>query len=90
MSKNSFDFKFFFIIDDIWGWSRVCRTVSVILMVWSQKRSMEDWVYAPLRREFKTINPRAEYVKDFEWSFSLGFELPKGYAKIQILCLEED
>ena len=51
---------------------------------------MENWVYAPLGREFKTINPRAEYVKDFEWSFSLGFELPEGYAKIQIPCLEED
>ena len=35
VSKNSFDFKFFFIIDDIWGWSRMCRTVSVILMVGS-------------------------------------------------------
>ena len=35
VSKNSFDFKFFFIVDDIWGRSRVCRTVSVILMVGS-------------------------------------------------------
>ena len=70
MAYDSFDFLFFFAVDQIRRWPGEIGSVIAGFSIWCQQRCMEDVMNPPIVREKQAIGDRGDNFGDREWSIA--------------------